>query len=498
MTEYGVTTTGFVIKRLAIIKAEIETALKSATSWGTAVNLSADGPLGQLIGLFAEREALIWELAQAVYDAMYPDSAAGAALDNVCAMIGVERRSSSRSVVTLTCTGTPGTTIGVDKYISTVPGSNRFYTSVASVIGVGGTVEVVCYSDELGPIAASANTLTDIITKVTGWTSCANAKDAVLGDDTEIDYNLRLRRLQSLQVGGKSTVGGMYANLLQNIDGVEQVSVIENDTDSIDSDGRPPHSIECVVKGGDDTEIAELIWSLKPAGIQTCGTSDDVVTETVTDDEGYGHDVTFSRPSDINIWVHIEINVDGSEFNVGSDQKVKVKILLNTGTDYDLSIQSTDFSYTKVALDTKADIAAGVASAINSGDWVPATATYPAGEDYFWLESDFEGNAFSVVIDDDTLMEVVDDTPNTGDAIAVVANVLAYAEANQTIGKDVVISRYFTPVNEASDGIVSITVRLSKTRWSPAPSGGESNIDIARSENGDLGTTRTTVEVTSV
>jgi len=498
--EYGVTSDGFVIKRLSVIWEEINDAIKLA--WGAGVNLSDDSPLGQLVGIFAEREALVWELAQAVYDSMYPDSSSNVSLDNVCAIIGVERLPASRSTVTASLTGTAGVTVPAGSIVSTNPLSNRFYTAADAIFAPAGTVDVVCYSSDYGEIAAPAGTLTNIVTKVTGWDAVTNVEDADIGEEIEIDSALRLRRLQSLQIGGRSTVGGIFANILQDIEGVTDVRVIENDSDYIDSDGRPPHSVECVVKGGADQDIIDKIWEVKPAGIQTAATSDIPIVGTALDDEGGTHTINFSRPSDIDIWMHAEIEVDDSLFNVGSKQKEKITIVSTApGVAYAVTIDGRTIGIAFGAL-TKPQLAAMLVRSINAA-WAPVTATEDVGSDFLYVESDYSGNAFTLIAtDDDTgaRISVASITPNTGDAIAVRAAILAYAEINQTIGDDIIRSRYFTPINASSEHILSINVRVSETQWSTAtgPTGGESNIEINLSELGDLDTTRTTIEVTGV
>lgn len=61
------------------------------------------------------------------------------------------------------------------------------------------------------------------------------------------------------------------AALLQNVDGIMEAKVFENDTDDVDDYGLPPHSIEAVVYGGLDSDIAQIIYKELGAGIQTTG-----------------------------------------------------------------------------------------------------------------------------------------------------------------------------------------------------------------------------------
>ena len=86
---FGVTPTGFNAKTLLEIQQEINVALVSL--FGAEINLDSESVFGQLKDIFAEREALLWELAEAVYNSQYPNSASNAALDDVVTITGITR-----------------------------------------------------------------------------------------------------------------------------------------------------------------------------------------------------------------------------------------------------------------------------------------------------------------------------------------------------------------------------------------------------------------------
>lgn len=86
---YGVTATGFSTKTLAEQLAEIEIAEQAA--FGAGVVISAQSPLGQINGLFADAVAEIWEMAQALYGSLDVDQATGARLDMLGRLRGVTR-----------------------------------------------------------------------------------------------------------------------------------------------------------------------------------------------------------------------------------------------------------------------------------------------------------------------------------------------------------------------------------------------------------------------
>lgn len=67
--------------------------------------------------------------------------------------------------------------------------------------------------------------------------------------------------------------------------------------------GRPPHSIEIVVDGGDSTEIAKQIFNKKAAGIQTYGS----VSVSIPGDYDEDIIVRFNRPQKIYVWFKVSI-----------------------------------------------------------------------------------------------------------------------------------------------------------------------------------------------
>jgi uncharacterized phage protein gp47/JayE len=176
---------------------------------------------------------------------------------------------------------------------------------------------------ETGPMLAPAGAITEIETPVSGWDRVENLVDATPGRDEETDTELRLRRLRSLRIAGSGTVEAIRARLL-SIDGVSGASVIENRSGEEDEDGRPPHSFESVVSGGDEQEIADTIWQVKPAGIRSFGN----ITRLVTDSQGDVHDIHFSRAEFLYVWIDIELNLyDEEVFPLDGESQVAAAVL---------------------------------------------------------------------------------------------------------------------------------------------------------------------------
>jgi len=107
---FGLNSDGFTRKRLSDIKGEIEDALRQR--FGNFINLLPQSVFGNLVGVFADREAEIWELAEDVYNSQYPDTAEGVSLDNVAAITGIVRQPATKSKIQNVCLfGTAGTLV---------------------------------------------------------------------------------------------------------------------------------------------------------------------------------------------------------------------------------------------------------------------------------------------------------------------------------------------------------------------------------------------------
>ena len=81
-----ITASGFSVKRLSDILSEINSEFQG--NFGDNIDLEPSSPLGQIIGIFSERESLIWELAEDLYSSQYPDTSDGRSLDLTASLTG--------------------------------------------------------------------------------------------------------------------------------------------------------------------------------------------------------------------------------------------------------------------------------------------------------------------------------------------------------------------------------------------------------------------------
>jgi uncharacterized phage protein gp47/JayE len=412
---YGLTSAGFNRKPFSVILQEVKDTLRS--TFGESINLVPPSVLGTTATIYAEREALIWELAEGIYNSQFPDTATGVSLDNVVAINGITRQPAVRSVGEVFLFGSVGTTVDSGTQLSVQGNPQAVFETLASATLVAGqnaiqevsfaaspasgnfrlvfgqeqtaliawdanaadikaalealnsidevdvtgnfsagfTIEFVgddglqpktllfvidntledAMTDpvpattihiqlgqsqatvdvraiEFGPIVAAAGLLNVIDTPVAGLDRVLNAQDIIVGRNRETDLELRQRRLESFQISGSATVDA----IVSRVRNVDQVT---------DMEGRPPHSFETIVQGGADQVIADEIFRAKAAGIKAWGSQ----FETVIDTQGISHQVGFSRPVDVDIYMVVNLT-HNNLYPSDGDQLVQ-EALVNRG-----------------------------------------------------------------------------------------------------------------------------------------------------------------------
>lgn len=127
---FGLSPLGFKAKRLADLKQDLENAF--IAEFGD-VNIAPQSVFGQIIGVMAKPLADVWENLQDVYFSQYPNSAEGAALDNVVQYNGITRIPAARTAVTVIASGNESTLIPAGSLVR-IPNTNNVFFSPADGI----------------------------------------------------------------------------------------------------------------------------------------------------------------------------------------------------------------------------------------------------------------------------------------------------------------------------------------------------------------------------
>lgn len=110
---YGLTDSGFNIKRLPVIKEEIETSLRNRINQN--IDLRAESIFGQFVGLESELATIFWEVMQDIYLSQYPDYATGNSLDYVVSINGITRLEAVSTSVNAVCYGADNTILSLGR-----------------------------------------------------------------------------------------------------------------------------------------------------------------------------------------------------------------------------------------------------------------------------------------------------------------------------------------------------------------------------------------------
>ena len=165
------------------------------------------------------------------------------------------------------------------------------------------------YSEEDGEIALPSGTITEIVTAVPGFLSVVNLITYIAGRLRETDVELRQSYADKIFHRSNRMLESIKSAILLNVQGVNAIAVYQNDTNSPDAYGRWPHSIEVVVDGGSDLEIALQIRDRKAGGIQSFGDVEVIVPGTQNEPMVE----RFNRPQYVYVWFRVELTLNPAE-----------------------------------------------------------------------------------------------------------------------------------------------------------------------------------------
>lgn len=310
---------------------DYQTILSTITSYfqqiyGTDAYLDPDSKDGQMVALVALAVHDANNTAIQVYTSFSPSTALTDALTRNVKINGITRKPSTNSTVDLTLTGTAGVTVTN----GSVKDANGIIWNLPSsvTIGVGGSVTVTATSAVPGAVAAVIGSITQINTPTRGWTAVSNSAAAAVGSDAEKDSALRIRQGQSVAIPSLTPFEAVDG-ALANVSGVTRHKLYENDTGATDANGIPAHSIAAIVEGGDVTLIAQTIRGKKGQGVAAFGST----TTQVADKYGNPHNISFSRPSKVPIYVNIVLKVfTGYTTQIGEEIKQAIADYINSLT----------------------------------------------------------------------------------------------------------------------------------------------------------------------
>lgn len=173
-------------------------------------------------------------------------------------------------------------------------------TETVTTIANFGTVET-------GDIFLPVGVIKNIVKADAGLLEVCNFSNSyVAGRKEETDVEVRKSYADKIFHRSNCMTESIESAILANVQGVTSVSAYENYTDYVDKMGRPPHSVEVVVEGGDDMLIAKEILKTKAGGINSHG----LVEKEVPGVHGESQIIRFNRPFPVYTWYKLTVTRD--------------------------------------------------------------------------------------------------------------------------------------------------------------------------------------------
>ena len=465
---------GLTIKRLAEIKVEIEASLRVA--FGDQINTLPQSVVGQLVGIFAEREALIWELVEAVYDSQYPDSAEGASFDQVGTLTGFTRLPAIASTIALQAfLGTPATVIPAGTILSVNGDSASKFATDNEVILIAGTDEVQDIDFSAVPNAGAFKLVFE------GETTAS-----IAWDDTNTEVQTALNNLTALSgivVTGDYTAG--FTVTFSGADGKQPQSALAFTDNTLDLGGAVTIVIVATTPGvyQGSTTMTATVTGAVVANSETLTVIDNPIaglTSTINpEDATVGRDIESDAEARIRRNTRLQISIAGPVEAIrnnilnlnevlGSIQLEDVRVFENTTLVTDArgipgkAFEAFVFQAGGVAArDQEIWDAIGRAKPAGIQAFGDETGTYTDSQGFDNPVSFSRPDEVDIYLDLD--LTVTSDYPSDGDT--QVENIMVLYGDGLGTGQDVIVFGSNSLIAQLNDipGISDVVIRIGKT-----------------------------------
>lgn len=298
---------GTVIADTADIQTTVQSEYQEAL--GSDISLEEATPQGRLIDIETTARVNTLSYAALITNVVINiNQATGTALDAWGANFNIYRYAATSSQVTATVGGVADTVITQGSQAIDINGI--LWTAESDiVIGSTGTATGTFICSQTGAIQLGIGELNKIVASGTlgidGWETITNSAAAVVGSAQESDNNFRQRILQS--IFGGSALFGNYQSAVNKVSNVTASYAKENPYGSsliLDDITIPAHSIYVCVQGGNSSDVAYALYSVKSAGCGWVGNT----TVNVTDKTfGNQNTVKYQIPTDSNFAITVNV-----------------------------------------------------------------------------------------------------------------------------------------------------------------------------------------------
>ena len=231
-----------------------------------------------------------------------PFTATGLELRDVMEYRGLTAKSGSRTTTKVNFRGTVGTAIPGGAKLTNSDKTKIFLTDHVVVINGDGNASVTASCETIGAIPLAKNELTILVEPIFGVSSVSNVGVSI-GTNDETDQEIH-QRLKSLMTPSGDCYVDRIDSILMNLPGVKTAaSYVGADQDK----GLNSGEFCCVVSGGDNNEIAQILFENNMFLLKTVGNTEVKLRSKYLNRE---YTVKFQRPapiSDLKIALVVDI-----------------------------------------------------------------------------------------------------------------------------------------------------------------------------------------------
>lgn len=265
---------GLTVNTTTEIVANLTAAFQAI--YGPDINVGANSPDGQLIGILAQAIQDNLQLLLQVYNSFAVDSAFGVILDQRVALSGIIRNQGTFTEAFVVVTASGALTLPGQDVLLTDPtaqvftvadtAGNQFELQTSFVFSGAGSASLAFSAVNIGQLQTVPNTIQTIITVTPGITGVNNPTTSsdIEGLPEETDPQLKIRQAKSYFLQAVAPADAIRAALL-DVPSCADAYVAENDTSGTVS-GVPAHGLWIIVNGGTAQNIGTAIYMKKNPG----------------------------------------------------------------------------------------------------------------------------------------------------------------------------------------------------------------------------------------
>ena len=330
--EITITDKGYSVPTTEQVNAGVWSVLKSAL--GDNLSMVQGTPQYQLAtvltAIITDKNNQFVQLANQ-FDPRYAD---GIYQDAIGELYFMKRKQATHSVAPVAFTGLNGVVIPAGFLLQDVAG-NIWETTGVSNIGNTGTVTGQAICQTAGAIEANVNSITTIISALSGLDSVTNNDSAVAGYAEEDRADFEVRRQESVALNGKMTDAATRGAVLA-LPNVVDCYVRSNPTDATITVGETNYSlirnsIVVSVVGGVDYDIAEQALIKAGTGCSFNGNTPITVYDNTYENSPIPYDIKILRPDFLDVYIQVKV-LDISKVTVQDQTTIKNAILAGLST----------------------------------------------------------------------------------------------------------------------------------------------------------------------